>query len=638
MKAPDAIAVDFETEPIQDRPEYPPKPVGVAVQVPGEKPRYWAWGHPSGNNCTAADGRRIVQSLWKDPWPKVFHHGKFDQDVAETHLGVRPLGHEEWHDTMYLAFLADPHSFDLGLKAQCAEKLGVRPEARDELKEWVLDNVPGARGNKGNWGAYISRAPGDVVARYAAGSARKPGDVVMTARLFAKLHREVVSERSMGKAYDRERRLQPIMLESERRGVCVDVAALRRDVPRYEGVLASCEGLLRKRLGAPSLDFDKKDELAAALDRAGVMESWTLTKTGKLSTAKKNILAGLGDRRVLCLMLYRGALATMLRTFMRPWLATAERTGGRIHTHWNQVRNANSDGRQESGARTGRLSSSPNFQNIPTEGSPNYERVAELLRETRLGLPPLPLCRSYIVSGRGRVLLNRDYSQQELRILGHYEDGVLLKAYRDVPWLDQHEFARDLVNGLLGTNFSRKPIKNMGFGLIYGMGLALLAEMMGTSVDEAKLLKKAYLDVFPGVKSLMEDLKELAAEDKPLRTWGGREYYVEKPRIVGGRLRSFEYKLLNVLIQGSAADCTKEATIAYHGHPGRDADFLLTVHDEFLAECDAGNRAGQMRVLMESMESVEFDLPMLSEGAWGRRWSALKDVDKVREHTNIGKE
>jgi DNA polymerase-1 len=403
----------------------------------------------------------------------------------------------------------------------------------------------------------------------------------------------------------------------------------------YEGgVIGHLDNLIRKRLRAPKLDVAKGAELAEAMLKADVMKSWKTTKTGKLSTAKDALLEGISDKKLLALLLYRGALATCVQTFMRVWLRQAEETGGTIHTKWNQVRQSDADG-DLTGARTGRLSSSPNWQNIPVKTSPNYVRLVNLLKECGLldKLAPFPMVRSYLSPDPGGIFLNRDYSQQEVRLLGHYEGGVLAEQYNNNPWLDVHDLAMVLINDMLGTNFIRRVVKDVGFGLIYGMGADLLAKKTEQDVITAKSLRKAYLEIFPGLGELEKSIKARALEGKPIRTWGGREYYVEEPRYVEKfkRWMTFEYKLLNMLIQGSAADNTKEATINYHEHPKRRARFLLTVHDEFLASTKSKKPQHikeQMAVMKESMEDVKLEVPMLSEGEYGTDWSNLKTFDE----------
>lgn len=622
-------AIDFETEAIERRPAYPPKPVGVAIRAPGEKPEYLAWGHPLENNCTKEVAvRRLRQVGWRAGATDevVFHHGKFDQDVGETHLGLPALAPRRAHDTLFLAFLADPHSPTLSLKPLAQRYLKMAPTERDAVRDWLMANVPEAKRKPKDWGAYIAKAPGQLVGRYAV------GDVVRTEKLFAKLHRDI-RERGMLAAYDRERDLLPILLRTEREGVRVYHAKLRRDVRRYGAALADVDERIRRRLRAPELDLDEKASLADALEAAGVMSSWKTTKTGKRSVAKDSLLEGIDDARLLALLLYRGALATALRTFMMPWLAMADATGGLIHTNWNQVRQSHREGPADAGARTGRLSSNPNFQNIPTTSSPNYDRLIRKLKEAKLldALEPFPLIRSYLAPDvADHVFLNRDYSQQELRILGHYEDGVLAERYRADPWMDVHDIARDLINEMLGTAFIRRVVKDIAFGLIYGMGLDKLALKIEQDKATARRVRDAYLKIFPGLGALDTELKMRAAADEPIRTWGGREYHVEPAKYSEkfGRWQTFGYKLLNVLIQGSAADNTKQAILNYVSHPKRrEARFLLTVHDEFLASVPKGALVGEMCALREAMEGVAFDVPMLSEGEYGRDWSALKPFD-----------
>jgi DNA polymerase-1 len=190
-----------------------------------------------------------------------------------------------------------------------------------------------------------------------------------------------------------------------------------------------------------------------------------------------------------------------------------------------------------------------------------------------------------------------------------------------------------MINGMLGTSFSRRPIKDTGFGLIYGMGLDKLAFKTGTDKDTAKTIRDAYLEIAPGIKNLSREFKRRAAAKEPIRTWGDREYFVEPPAVRNGRLMQFDYKLLNILIQGSAADCTKDAIIILHDDPRwhrLDAWFDVQVHDELLGEAAKAAAREAMVVMREAMESVEFDVPMLSEGEWGRAWASLDEFDDGR--------
>jgi DNA polymerase-1 len=355
---------------------------------------------------------------------------------------------------------------------------------------------------------------------------------------------------------------------------------------------------------------DAPADVAAALKASGIVKAFKKTPTGRDSTAKGNLTEDMfSDPEAYRLLGYRGRLETVLANSMRPWLASVD-ARGYIHTAWNQVRSTDTGGAK--GTRTGRLSCS-RFMNISKgwEGAPT----------PRGELPPLPLVRRYILPDEGHTIYHRDYSQQELRVLAHFEDGVLLAEYRKNPRIDFHTKTQELVKQATGLEISRHTTKTVVFGLIYGMGAGLLAAKLGVSVDEAVKLRKAVKDTLPGVAELDRSLKELGRAGSPIRTWGGRQYLPEPPKLIDGQMRSFEYKLLNVIVQGSSADCTKEAIIRYHHHPKRRGRMLVTVHDEVNV---TASDPTEMGVLKECMESIEFDVPMLSDGKWGPNWADLE--------------
>jgi DNA polymerase I-like protein with 3'-5' exonuclease and polymerase domains len=297
-------------------------------------------------------------------------------------------------------------------------------------------------------------------------------------------------------------------------------------------------------------------------------------------------------------------------------LATAEASGGLIFTTWNQTKTPSGD--SNVGTRTGRLSSTPNFQNIPKEFQPIFHHEApdkKLPKCPFKDLPPLPRVRSYITPFPGHVLIDRDYSQQEPRIL---ED----------PWIDFHDYAKAELEKM-GKFYDRKPVKNTNLGLIYGMGVGKLAERNGMTVEEAAELKQAILQLYPGLKQMYQDMKLRAKSKQPIRTWGGREYYCEEPKLINGRIQEFDYKLVNVLIQGSAADCTKQAIIRYHAAKHPEAKIILNVHDQITVSVPKKIMKTEMEVLRQAMEGVEFDVPILSEGSISfTNWDELQDYDK----------
>jgi DNA polymerase-1 len=461
------------------------------------------------------------------------------------------------------------------------------------------------------WGAHISKAPGKLVGEYAI------GDTVRTRRLYDYLLPKLTTGELA--SYDRERELMPILLRNESEGMRIDVDALAQDVELYTAAGQRADEWLRKALKAPNMNIDSDVELANALESNGIVTVWDKTPTGRRSTAKKTMTHDrFSDPDVFRVLGYRNRLGTCLSTFMEPWLTMATQNKGYIYTRWNQVRQSDAGG---GGTRTGRLSCSPNFQNIPKDWYDKGDGYAhpKVLKK----LPPLPMIRKYVLPDKGQLFLHRDYNQQELRILAHFEDDKLCAAYRDNPRLDMHTFVQQEIRSISGLELERRPVKILNFGLMYGMGLAKLAVATGLSYEMAGQIKRAQRAAIPGIAALEQAIRQRAAAGEPIVTWGGRRYYCEEPKEINGRLQTFEYKLLNYLIQGSAAECTKQAVINYD-KIRKNGRFMVTVHDEINLSCPPRAAKAEMKLLAEAMESVKFDVPMLSDGKMGQSWGSLE--------------
>jgi DNA polymerase I-like protein with 3'-5' exonuclease and polymerase domains len=618
IELPDVI--DFETMPIRSWPDYPPKPVGVSILLAGQKKaKYYAWGHKAGgNNCTFEDAKSALQAVWKGKQAILCHNGKFDLDIAETYCGCPLPNWERLHDTMFLIFLADPHSPNLKLKPAAERLLGMLPEEQDAVRDWCISQKLITKAVK-EFGEFIWMAPGDLVGKYA------NGDTSRTLALFLKLYPEVL-ERGMEAAYNRERRLLPVLLRNEHQGVPVDYKLMKADDAKYEAAQGMIDAWLCKTLKVPKgFNLDSDVQLADAMIACGKADAdlFMTTATGKRSVAKDSLIGAVTDLKLLQALQYRARLGTAHGTFLHPWFLEATGCGGLVHPSWNQVRQAG-HGKDTAGARSGRLSAS-RFMNVPKEfkeretGKNAYKHPSHIKN-----LPELPFMRNYMQPFKGEVWCKRDYMQQELRILAHFGDGELMRQFREDPTLDVHDLAAELITQQFGIPVTRDDTKTMGFGLIYGMGLGSLAERLGVDVNAAKTVKDAYMSIFPELKAIDVGLRDYAKLGEPLTTWGGRQYFCEPPAYSEKykRMQTFEYKMLNYLIQPSAADCTKEALIRYdeakvHGR------FLLTVHDEINISVAPKHVKSEMQLLREVMASVDFDVPMLSDGGTGKNWGTL---------------
>jgi DNA polymerase I-like protein with 3'-5' exonuclease and polymerase domains len=134
------------------------------------------------------------------------------------------------------------------------------------------------------------------------------------------------------------------------------------------------------------------------------------------------------------------------------------------------------------------------------------------------------------------------------------------------------------------------------------------------SKDDAATTRSSYLQAMPAVGKLQRITKRRGYEGRPIRTFGGRNYLTEPP----SNGRTYEYKLLNYLIQGSAADQTKQVLCDWYHDVRRGGEYLLTqVYDEInISSADESS----MQRLKDVMEQPLLDTPMLTEGFIGDNW------------------
>jgi DNA polymerase-1 len=376
----------------------------------------------------------------------------------------------------------------------------------------------------------------------------------------------------MEQAYKRELRLMPHILKMEQRGIRLDGPKLQADTDYYWRVLDLIDDKIQTKLGR-TVDVDSNADLADAVEAAGLSKGFASTPTGKRSTSKESLVGAIADPELLGLLLVRGSTATCLRTFFQPWLVQYQ-AHGRLYMRWNQIRNYT-----DTGARTGRISSSPNLQNIPVEWEGLRAQLTAIgfdLNSIEEGFD-LPSMRKYIIPENGRVFIGRDYSAQEMKLLAHFTNGALLESLKADPGRDIHLIAAEI------AGISRKAAKTLGFAVLYGAGVGRIAESLGISVGEATAIKYKYLGALPEIKTFQQQLTNNAKMKMYTETLGGRRYYSQQPALVMGVMRSFEYKLTNYKIQGSAADQTKQAMIDYCEDDG-PGELILTVHDQLVAQ------------------------------------------------------
>ena len=262
-------------------------------------------------------------------------------------------------------------------------------------------------------------------------------------------------------------------------------------------------------------------------------------------------------------------------------------------------------------ARTGRFScTGPNIQQIPADKE--YGK----------------LCRSFYTAGKDNLFHSLDYSNQEGRLQLHYAvalglDGAdrLAELAKDPKW-DMHLTIAQLIWGKHITKDSkeRKAAKAINLGLSYGMGRKKLALQLGMRENDSAIhsIVEDYHEAAPYLKQLINYCTKKMRERGYIKTIGGRRLTLDPPTYYNGTKQTFEYKALNKLIQGSAADQTIQAMIQAdeEGLP-----VLFPVHDEL---CMVGTMFEAIR-LQEIMETcVPLKVPVVVTHNHGKNWGECK--------------
>ena len=273
---------------------------------------------------------------------------------------------------------------------------------------------------------------------------------------------------------------------------------------------------------------------------------------------------------------------------------------GRIHTSFQNTVTA-----------TGRLSSTePNLQNIPVR--------------TALGAE----MRKMFVAPAGRVLVDADYSQIELRLLAHMSgDSAMIDGFNS--GVDIHTVTASQVFSLPQDAVPpelRRAAKAVNFGIVYGISAYSLSEDIHVSVPQAKEYMEKYFEHYSGVRAYMDRVVEQGREDGFVSTMYGRRRWLPELKSSNFNTRSFgERVALNMPIQGTAADIIKLAMIRVDSRlraEKLEARLVLQVHDELIVECPEGEAEQVKALLQEEMEGVAaLSVPLVADAKAGRTWA-----------------
>lgn len=179
-----------------------------------------------------------------------------------------------------------------------------------------------------------------------------------------------------------------------------------------------------------------------------------------------------------------------------------------------------------------------------------------------------------IVPKRG-VLSFFDYSAIEPRTFAYYAakmgDPALAKMVSD--GIDPYTAIARLITGKDNiTKKERQDWKVFYLSLLYGGGVTTIVKQFGCSKKEAWSMIDRFHENLPSVRMLQDNVVRVAQKRGYIVGIDGRRLHLE---------RYGEYKLLNKLIQSSAAGVMKQAIVTVHRNlDGWDSQIINVVHDD----------------------------------------------------------
>ncbi|WP_243343235.1 DNA polymerase I [Anaerococcus sp. AGMB09787] len=510
-----------------------------------------------------------------EAFKKVFEDDKIIKtsfDIKEDIVLLAKAGIDlslDFDDLMLMQYLLDPSRSSYDIKLLSESYLDYNVSSREELL------------GKGKKAKRFEDLDDDALGVFMAAN--------LTALEDAK--DKLVDELDKANMYDLykeiEIKLCKVLADMELSGFVCDADVLEE---LKEDIDARIDDLKKEiyELGGSEFNINSTKQLGEVLFKDLDLPVIKKTKTGFSTDA--SVLEKLRDKHPIIPKIEAYRELFKLRSTYIEGLENSIADDGKIHSTFRQ--NITS---------TGRLSSQdPNLQNLPIKTD-----------EGRL-------IRKAFKAGEGKILIDADYSQIELRILASLsKDKHMMEAF--IKGEDIHaQTASKVFHTPLDkvTKRQRSEAKAVNFGIIYGISDYGLSQNLNIPRKEAKEYIDNYMASFPSVKEYMDGVVEKAKEDGFVETIFKRRRYVPEISSKNFNVRSFGQRVaLNTPIQGSAADIIKIAMIETDKNlreAGIDARIILQIHDEIILEASLEDKDKAMEILKDSMENaVELEVPLI---------------------------
>ena len=556
--------------------------VGVSFAVDVGEAAYLPLAHDYVGVPEQVDFSRAINALKpvleNESIAKVGQNLKYDLSILASH-GLTLKG--ELYDTMMESYVLNSVATRHNMDALARHYLDITTTS--------FEDVAG----KGASQLTFNQVPLEVARDYAA------EDADVTYRLHQALWPLIEREPKLLHIFrDVEMPLVRVLSKIERQGALLDPGLLNKQSSELGRRIEELKDAAWS-LAEEEFNLDSPKQLQEIFFEKQGLPVLKKTPGGKPSTAEPVLVDLARDYELPALILeYRG-LAKLKSTYTDKLPKDINADSGRVHTSYHQAVTA-----------TGRLSSSdPNLQNIPIKTAQGRK------------------VRAAFVAPEGKKILAADYSQIELRIMGHLSgDDGLLQAFSE--GLDVHSFtASEVFNVEIQsvTEDQRRSAKAINFGLIYGMSAFGLAKQLDISRALAQDYIDSYFSRYPKVLDYMEQTKGQASRLGYVETLFGRRLYL--PEINAKqvmRRQAAERTAINAPMQGTAADIIKKAMLEVDGWLGRtnvDCRMIMQVHDELVfevAESDIDEVGSEVENLMS--QSASLDVPLTVTVGRGDNW------------------
>lgn len=532
------IAIDTETnnslEPITC------KLMGPCIYTPGQKNAYIPINHVNPDTRERLENQLTEEDVYEEfsrlvNTKIIMHNGKFDYKVIKCTTGLQL---KVYWDTLIGVRMLDENEKSAGLKQQYIAK--IDPSIEKYSIEHLFEDVE-----------YAVVDP-ELFALYAA------TDAFMTYKLYEWQKRKFElpgHERLYDVFLNVEMKVMEVAAEMELTGVCIDNDFAERLSAKYHKKLDALNEEISKELskydetiakwrftedatykpfkidpktGDKKFGKSKSEQLKSPVELTSptqlailiydVLKHPIVDKKSPRGTGE-DILNKI-DIPLSKLILKQRGLLKLINTYIDKLPTCVCEKTNRLHAQFQQL-----------GADTGRFSSKdPNLQNIPS-----HEKSIRML----------------FTASPGYVLVGSDFSQQEPRLLANYaKETNMINAYcegKDLyatiaanvyhnDYWDNMEFRKDGTANPEGKK-RRSNCKSILLGLMYGRGVASIAEQMGCDMKEAQKVVDDFFNGFPKIKTWVSDTQDFAKTHGYVEDlWGRRR------RLPDIQLPKFEVK------------------------------------------------------------------------------------------------